>query len=98
MYSGQGLRVKALEGHGCRPLLGGTTYALTLQAGGELTQMDVTFVPPRFKDSYGPVGTFFLLFKTPATNAYDGPYVGAYPSELQTSGRLMQMRSPVRLL
>jgi adenylylsulfate reductase, subunit A len=43
--------------------------------------MDNTFVPPRFKDSYGPVGTFFLLFKTPATNAYDGPYVGAYPNE-----------------
>lgn len=60
------------------PWLGGSTYALVLQAGGELTQMDVTFVPPRFKDSYGPVGTFFLLFKTPATNAYDEPYVGVY--------------------
>jgi len=64
------------------PFVTGSIYALVLQAGGELTQMDVTFVPPRFKDSYGPVGTFFLLFKTPATNAYDGPYVGAYPSEL----------------
>ena len=63
------------------PWLGGSTYALTLQAGGELTQMDVTFVPPRFKDSYGPVGTFFLLFKTPATNAYDEGYVGGYDSE-----------------
>jgi len=63
------------------PFLGGTTYALTLMAGGELTQMDVTFVPPRFKDSYGPVGTFFLLFKTPATNAYDEAYVDAYKSE-----------------
>ncbi|MGO9014371.1 MAG: adenylyl-sulfate reductase subunit alpha [Dissulfurispiraceae bacterium] len=63
------------------PWLGGSTYALTLQAGGELTQMDVTFVPPRFKDSYGPVGTFFLLFKTPATNAYDEAYVGGYDSE-----------------
>ncbi len=60
------------------PWLGGSTYALVLQAGGELTQMDVTFVPPRFRDSYGPVGTFFLLFKTPATNAYDEPYVGVY--------------------
>jgi len=64
------------------PFVTGSIYALVLQAGGELTQMDVTFVPPRFKDSYGPVGTFFLLFKTPATNAYDEPYVGAYPSEL----------------
>jgi len=63
--------------------LSGSIYALVLQAGGELTQMDVTLLPPRFKDSYGPVGTFFLLFKTPATNAYDGPYVGAYPSELK---------------
>ncbi len=64
------------------PFLAGTTYALTLQAGGELTQMDVTFVPPRFKDSYGPVGTFFLLFKTPATDAYEGAYIGAYPAEV----------------
>ena len=65
------------------PFVSGSIYALVLQAGGELTQMDVTFVPPRFKDSYGPVGTFFLLFKTPATNGYDGAYVGGYPSELE---------------
>ncbi len=64
------------------PFVNGTTYALILQAGGELTQMDNTFVPPRFKDTYGPVGTFFLLFKTPATNAYDGAYVGGYPEQL----------------
>jgi adenylylsulfate reductase subunit A len=63
------------------PFVNGSVYALVLQAGGELTQMDNTFVPPRFKDSYGPVGTFFLLFKTPATNGWDGPYVGAYPKE-----------------
>ncbi len=63
------------------PFVNGSVYALVLQAGGELTQMDNTFVPPRFKDSYGPVGTFFLLFKTPALNAYDEPYVGAYPKE-----------------
>ena len=65
------------------PFVSGSVYALVLQAGGELTQMDVTFVPPRFKDSYGPVGTFFLLFKTPATNGYDGAYVGGYPEELK---------------
>jgi adenylylsulfate reductase subunit A len=63
------------------PFVSGSVYALVLQAGGELTQMDNTFVPPRFKDSYGPVGTFFLLFKTPATNGLGGPYVGAYPNE-----------------
>lgn len=53
----------------------GTTYALILLAGGELTQMDVRFIPTRFKDSYGPVGAFFLLFKTPATNALGENYV-----------------------
>jgi len=52
----------------------GTTYALSLLAGAEMTQMDLRFVPPRFKDSYGPVGTFFLLFKTPATNALGEDY------------------------
>jgi adenylylsulfate reductase subunit A len=65
------------------PFVNGSVYAMVLQAGGELTQMDNTFVPPRFKDSYGPVGTFFLLFKTPATNAYDEPYIGAYPDEMK---------------
>ena len=64
------------------PFVNGSVYALVLQAGGELTQMDNTFVPPRFKDSYGPVGAFFLLFKTPAANAYGEPYVGAYPAVL----------------
>lgn len=65
------------------PFVNGSVYALVLQAGGELTQMDNTFVPPRFKDSYGPVGTFFLLFKTPALNAYGEAYVGGYPEQLK---------------
>jgi adenylylsulfate reductase subunit A len=65
------------------PFVSGSVYALVLQAGGELTQMDNTFVPPRFKDSYGPVGTFFLLFKTPALNSEGGAYVGGYPEQLK---------------
>ncbi len=65
------------------PFVNGSVYALVLENGGELTQMDNTFVPPRFKDSYGPVGTFFLLFKTPALNGYGEAYVGGYPDELK---------------
>jgi adenylylsulfate reductase subunit A len=61
----------------------GTTYALSLLAGAEMTQMDLRFVPPRFKDSYGPVGTFFLLFKTPATNAHGGDYIAERAHELE---------------
>ena len=65
------------------PFVNGSVYALVLENGGELTQMDNTFVPPRFKDSYGPVGTFFLLFKTPALNGIGESYVGGYPEELK---------------
>jgi len=96
--SGRGLRVKHLVDRGCLPLSPDRYItALVLQAGGELTQMDNTFVPPRFKDSYGPVGTFFLLFKTPATNGLGGPYVGAYQTS-QPPGSHMLTRSQLRHL
>lgn len=61
----------------------GTTYALLLLAGAEMTQMDLRFVPPRFKDSYGPVGTFFLLFNTPATNALGENYMETRKEEIE---------------
>ncbi len=46
----------------------GSTYAMGAQAGAELTMMENRFVPARFKDGYGPVGAWFLLFKAKATN------------------------------
>lgn len=46
----------------------GTTYALAVQAGAETTMMENRFIPTRFKDGYGPVGAWFLLFKAKATN------------------------------
>ena len=46
----------------------GSTYAMVAQVGGELTMMENRFVPARFKDGYGPVGAWFLLFKAKATN------------------------------
>ncbi|WP_461210112.1 adenylyl-sulfate reductase subunit alpha [Desulfocurvus sp. DL9XJH121] len=46
----------------------GTTYTLVAQVGGEMTMMENRFVPARFKDGYGPVGAWFLLFKAKATN------------------------------
>jgi adenylylsulfate reductase subunit A len=38
------------------------------QVGAEMTMMENRFVPARFKDGYGPVGAWFLLFKAKATN------------------------------
>jgi adenylylsulfate reductase subunit A len=48
----------------------GSVYNLMLQAGAEMTQMEHRVVVARFKDGYGPVGMWFLLFKAISKNAY----------------------------
>jgi adenylylsulfate reductase, subunit A len=53
----------------------GSTYSMAAEAGAELTMMENRFVPARFKDGYGPVGAWFLLFKAKATNAYGEDYM-----------------------
>ena len=52
----------------------GSTYAMALEVGAEATMMENRFVPARFKDGYGPVGAWFLLFKAKAMNAYGEDY------------------------
>ncbi|MEO5339602.1 MAG: adenylyl-sulfate reductase subunit alpha [Magnetococcus sp. MYC-9] len=53
----------------------GSTYAMAAQVGAELTMMENRFVPARFKDGYGPVGAWFLLFKARATNCRGEEYM-----------------------
>jgi adenylylsulfate reductase subunit A len=53
----------------------GSTYSMAAEAGAELTMMENRFVPARFKDGYGPVGAWFLLFKAQATNANGEVYM-----------------------
>ena len=48
---------------------------MAAEAGAELTMMENRFVPARFKDGYGPVGAWFLLFKAQAVNAYGEVYM-----------------------
>ena len=38
------------------------------QVGATLTMMENRFTPARFKDGYGPVGAWFLLFKAKVQN------------------------------
>jgi adenylylsulfate reductase, subunit A len=52
----------------------GSTYAMAAEAGAELTMMENRFVPIRFKDGYGPVGAWFLLFKAKAVNGLGEKY------------------------
>jgi adenylylsulfate reductase, subunit A len=52
----------------------GSTYAMAAECGAELTMMENRFVPARFKDGYGPVGAWFLLFKAKALNGLGEDY------------------------
>ncbi|MEW5766605.1 MAG: adenylyl-sulfate reductase subunit alpha [bacterium] len=53
----------------------GSTYTMCMQVGAEMTMMENRFVPSRFKDGYGPVGAWFLLFKSKAINALGEDYM-----------------------
>jgi adenylylsulfate reductase subunit A len=61
----------------------GSTYAMAAEVGAELTMMENRFVPARFKDGYGPVGAWFLLFKSKATNGFGEDYVVKHADELK---------------
>ncbi len=58
------------------PWNAGSSSYLTTTAGAEMTSQEVVFIPGRFKDAYGPVGAWFLLFKATATSATGYNYMG----------------------
>ncbi len=55
----------------------GSTYTMALRAGAELSMMENRFTPARFKDGYGPVGAWFLLFKAQTVNGIGENYAGS---------------------
>ncbi|MBF0508393.1 MAG: adenylyl-sulfate reductase subunit alpha [Deltaproteobacteria bacterium] len=65
------------------PFNTGSSAYFTLKAGAEMTCQEVRFIPVRFKDAYGPVGAWFLLFKSAAKNAFGGNYMIERKEELQ---------------
>jgi adenylylsulfate reductase subunit A len=65
------------------PWNSGSSAYFALRAGAEHTCQEVRFIPVRFKDTYGPVGAWFLLFKSRATNAYGEDYMTTHPDELE---------------
>ena len=54
----------------------GSTYTMAIRAGAELSMMENRFTPARFKDGYGPVGAWFLLFKAKVVNGLGEFYAG----------------------
>ncbi len=65
------------------PWNSGSSAYFTLKAGAEMTCQEVRFIPVRFKDAYGPVGAWFLLFKSRATNGLGEAYMETRRPELQ---------------
>jgi adenylylsulfate reductase subunit A len=65
------------------PFNSGASAFFTIYGGAEMTCQEVRFIPVRFKDAYGPVGAWFLLFKSIATNAYGGNYMQDNAAELE---------------
>jgi adenylylsulfate reductase subunit A len=65
------------------PWNSGSSAHFTIKAGAEMTCQEVRFIPVRFKDAYGPVGAWFLLFKSRATNAMGGDYMVERRPELE---------------
>jgi adenylylsulfate reductase subunit A len=65
------------------PWNSGSSAYFTLKAGAEMTCQEVRFIPVRFKDAYGPVGAWFLLFKSQATNALGEAYMQTRRPELE---------------
>ena len=64
------------------PFNSGASAFFTIYGGAEMTCQEVRFIPVRFKDAYGPVGAWFLLFKSIATNAQGGNYMQDNIAEL----------------
>jgi adenylylsulfate reductase, subunit A len=64
------------------PFNSGSSTYFEIMAGAELTCQEVRFIPVRFKDAYGPVGAWFLLFKSRAVSAEGGEYMVVRKEEL----------------
>ncbi|MCL4763858.1 MAG: adenylyl-sulfate reductase subunit alpha, partial [Burkholderiales bacterium] len=56
------------------PWSSASAYALPIQVGAKMTQMENRIVLTRFKDGYGPVGAYFLHLKTYTQNGYGEEY------------------------
>ena len=55
----------------------GSTYTMCMKVGAELTMMENRFTPSRYKDGYGPVGAWFLLFKAKTLNGLGEIYAAS---------------------
>ncbi len=65
----------------------GSTYAMGAECGATMTMMENRFVPARFKDGYGPVGAWFLLFKAQVMNGQGEDFSKLHGDEIKDTKR-----------
>ncbi len=73
----------------------GSTYTMCAQVGATLTMMENRFTPARFKDGYGPVGAWFLLFKAKVQNGLGEFYANSDAVKEELSKYMPYGQSPV---
>jgi adenylylsulfate reductase subunit A len=73
----------------------GSTYTMCAQVGATLTMMENRFTPARFKDGYGPVGAWFLLFKAKVQNGLGEFYANSDSVKDELSKFMPYGASPV---
>ena len=73
----------------------GSTYTLAAQVGATLTMMENRFTPSRFKDGYGPVGAWFLLFKAKVSNGLGEFYANGDAAKAELEKFMPYGASPV---
>lgn len=77
----------------------GSVYNLLIKAGAEMTAMEHRLVQTRFKDGYGPVGMWFLMFKAVVKNAYGERFDQTQAEELKNwlpYGGITPVPTPLR--
>jgi adenylylsulfate reductase subunit A len=73
----------------------GSTYTMCAQVGATLTMMENRFTPARFKDGYGPVGAWFLLFKAKVQNGLGEFYANSEAAAVELKKFMPYGASPV---
>jgi hypothetical protein len=61
-----------------------------MKVGAELSMMENRFTPARFKDGYGPVGAWFLLFKAKTLNGLGEALPAAMPPRQSSKIRTLR--------
>jgi adenylylsulfate reductase, subunit A len=88
-FGRRGQRPRLVSGMECRFHL-----YMGMKVGAELSMMENRFTPARFKDGYGPVGAWFLLFKAKTLNGLGENFAASEAAKKELQNMLLTERPP----